>query len=183
VKLTKDGQVEPQGVTEKRKGDFFTGVRERGLLNTMLDEPAQKFEALHPELKAKWEHSPASGDTSMVVYREAQGFRLVDAGELGPVTESGQKSGPVRRGDLVLMAAPREVYEAILAADAEAADLDYRTPELTYKEHMRGLQVRLNSGEIRRGKGFGEIRRTMEETSIPHEVAAEVNRSEGGDNA
>lgn len=166
---------------EKRKSDFFTGVRERGLLNTMLDEPAMKFEQLHPDLKAKWEHSPSSGDTSMVVYREAQGFRLVDASELGPVTESAQREGPIRRGDLVLMAAPREVYEAILAADAEAADLDYRQPELTYKEHMKNLQVRLQSGEVRHGKGFGEIRRTVEETPIPHSVAAEINRSEGGE--
>jgi hypothetical protein len=162
--------------TEKRKGNFFTGVRERGLLNSMLDGPAAAYEQAHPDMRCKWEHAPSSGDKSMIVYREAQGFKIVDASELSGQTESSQKEGPIRRGDLVLMAAPREVVDALLAADAEAADMDYKQPETTYKEHMSNLQVRLNNGETRRGKGFGEIRRTYEETPIPSGTG-------GGDNS
>lgn len=165
----------------KRTGDFFTAVRERGLLNSMLDEPAHAFMQAHPDMMCKWEFSPTSGDNSMVTYREAQGFRLVDASELGTVTQSSQKTGPLRRGDLVLMAAPQDVYQSILDADAEAADLDYKVPETAYKDHMNNLKVRLASGEERRGKGFGEIRRTYEETSIPTGVASESNPQKGGE--
>jgi hypothetical protein len=166
---------------QKKQGDFYTGVRERGMLNAMLDHPAAMFLKSHPDMMVKWEHSPPSGDMSMVTMREAQGFRIVNAEELSGNTESSQKVGPVRRGDLVLMAAPKEVYEAILAADAEAADLDYRTPELTYKEHMNNMNFRLADGSTRRGKGFGEIRRTVEETPLPQGVAAAINASEGGE--
>lgn len=166
----------------KRTGDFFTGVRERGLLNSMLDAPAAAFERAHPDMKCKWEHAPPSGDVTMITMREAQGYRVVDAGELSDKTDSSQKTGPVRRGDLVLMAAPVEVHDAILAADAEAADTDYRTPELTYKEHIANQNYPLKDGTTRRGKGFGEIRRSYEETPLPAgQVASGADRLKGGE--
>lgn len=163
--------------TDKRRGEFFTGVRERGLLNAMLDAPAKAFERSHPDMKCKWEFAPTSGDVSMLTMREAQGYRVVDAAEISGQTDSAQKTGPLRRGDLVLMAAPTEIHEELLAQDAEAADLDYKTPETTYKEHMANMEFRLKDGTTRRGKGFGEIRRTQEETPIPSQgaVATESN--------
>lgn len=165
---------------EKKTGDFYTGVRERGLLNQMLEGPAQAFQAAHPDMKCKWEHAPPNGDLSMVTMREAQGFRVVLAEELANQTASSQRSGMIRRGDLVLMAAPTEVYAAILEADALAADEDYKMPERTYKEHLEDTEFKLASGETRRGKGFGEIRRSYEETPIPQGTTP-ASAPQGGD--
>lgn len=151
----------------KRTGDVFASVRERGLLNSMLDTPAEAFERANPGMKAKWEYSPPSGDRTMVTMREAQGYKLADASQLADKTDSSQKSGEVRRGDLVLMYAPTEVHTAIALADHKAAQDDYRAPERTYKEHLESQQYQLSTGEVRRGRPFGEIKRTVEEASIP----------------
>jgi hypothetical protein len=153
-------------MAQRKQSDFYTGVRTRGFLNATLDEIALRFQADHPEQRVKWEHSPVSGDSSMVTMREAQGLRVVDATELKETTDSSQKAGPIRRGDLIMMAGPKEVLDALDAADAEAADQDYKLPETTYKEYLEKQQYRLSSGETKPGKGFGEIRRTYEETPV-----------------
>ena len=95
----------------KTKAEFFAAVRNRGVLNAMLDGPAIAFEEAKPGLKCRWEFAPKTGDNTMVVAREALGFRVVDASEVGPLTDSQQKKGPVQRGDLILMCAPEEIMK------------------------------------------------------------------------
>lgn len=157
------------------------------MLNQLLQQPKDAYERLHPDKAVRWEHAPKDGDLTMVSFREAQGYVLVTADELaedGKLTESAQKAGPVRRGDLVLMAAPKEVHEAVLAQDAEAADTDFRTPEITYKEHMEKQRYKIATGETRPGKGFGQIRRSYEEGTPEEFVEVQSSRStakEGGD--
>lgn len=150
-------------MAEKKTGDFYTGVRQRGMLNTMLQGPQLRYETLHPDQRCRWEFSPTTGDNSMVVYREAQGYHIVKNSELELQETSADKSDtPVRRGDLVLMAALAEVHQALLDADAEMADQDYRAPERAYKDAMEDKQYKLNDGDIRPGRAFGDIKRTAD---------------------
>lgn len=151
----------------KQSSSFYTGVRNRGLLNAMLDTPALEFEKANPGQRCKWEYMPLSGDMSFVGMREAQGLRLVKAEELGPQTESQQKEGLVRRGDLVLMAGPEALLNELEAADAQRADDEYKTPETAYKEHLSNQQYKTATGERRPGKPFGKITRQFEEINPP----------------
>lgn len=140
-------------------------VQQEGRLAQILGGPVKRFEELYPGQRCRWEHMPNKEDMSTVGFREAQGYHIVKAEELNPDTESAQRTGPIRRGDLILMAAPVEVHEALLAQDAQAADDDFRTPELTYKEELSRKQYASTDGGTTPGVGFGKIKRTYEEGS------------------
>ena len=144
----------------KAKSNFFAAVRERGMNNALLDEPAQMYMKNHPEMKAKWEYCPPNGDNSLVIAREMQGFKLIDASEI-PGTASSQKSGVVRRGDLVLMAAPKEIYSLIQEADAKSALEDLRLPETSYRDALESNKVQTSSGPDY-ARPVGQITRTTE---------------------
>lgn len=144
----------------KGKSDFFAAVRQRGMNNALLDEPGQAYEREHPGMKCKWEYLPPNGDNSLVIAREMQGYKIVDAGEFTG-TESSQKSGPIKRGDLVLMAAPEEVHQAILDADARAAIEDLRAPETAYRDALDQKKVNTSSGP-QTAKPVGQIVRSSE---------------------
>jgi hypothetical protein len=143
---------------EKEKSVFFAAVRKRGVLNAMLEGPALKFEAEHPDMRARWEYCPPGGDKTWIVAREGMGFKIVDASELGEATPSGQTEGPVRVGDMILMAAPSHIVEAIDLEDARVAYEDHRTPKATYEESIRGLRVKLKDGTEKAAEPVGDIR-------------------------
>lgn len=161
--------VDPSG---QAKAAFFAAVRKRGVLNSMLDEPVRVYEKLHPDERCRWEFAPANGDTTLVVAREALGFHVVDASEIADqMTESFAKSGPVRRGDLVLMAAPVYIVEMIEEEDAKAAAEDLKLPERTYRDSLEGNKVRTKSGTEDYAKPVGNIKQTTEEfqVKVPNE--------------
>lgn len=150
----------------KQHSAFFAAVRKRGVLNAMLDEPANKFELHNPGFRARWEYCPANGDKTFIVAREGLGFRVVDAGELGEATASGQTEGPVRVGDLILMAAPDHIVDAIDLQDAKMAYEDWKVPQATYEESIRGLKTRLRDGSIKQTEPVGSIRVTTEVAQV-----------------
>lgn len=129
----------------KAKSDFFVAVRQRGFINALLNEPGQQYEKLNPKMRCRWVRFPPNGDNSSVVAREMQGYKLVDASEL-PGTASSQKSGLVRRGDLVLMAAPVEIHDMLAEADAQAALEDLRLPETAYRDALENNKVQTSAG-------------------------------------
>ena len=141
----------------KPQTDFFVGVRQRGMLNQIMSQPAITFEAAHPEMRTKWEYAPLNGDNVMITQREAQGFRTVMNEEIG-----GKQPGAVRVGDMVLITAPREIMEQIEMEDALAAHEDAKLPEQTYKDNVQGLSVKLRDGTVQRGRPVGTIRKTEE---------------------
>ena len=150
-----------RGLT-KKQSEFFAAVRNRGMLNAMLDGPATQYETAHPGMKCRWEYWPPNGDNTRVVAREAQGFRLVDAADMGAKEPSAQKAGVVRRGDVVLMTGPEALVALIAQEDAEAAQEDWKLPETTYREHIADLKVQLKDGSIIPTPAEGKIRRTEE---------------------
>lgn len=157
-------KVGPDG---KTSADFFASVRQRGVLNSILDEPVKVFESLNPDMRARWEYFPPNGDTTLVVAREALGYHVVDAAEIAD--EMGQtfaKSGPIRRGDLVMMAAPKEVVDADEAQDARAAAEDLKLPERTYRDSLEANKVTLSTGEQDHARPIGNIRTTVEEFRV-----------------
>lgn len=165
----------------KRIGQFYTRTGDRGtppnapgqkklpprrgMLGQIMNAPMEKYLELHPEMACRWEHMPRDDAMSLVPFREAQGYHIVDAAELGPTTQSAQKTGPIRKGDLVLMACPKETQDAIDTQDYEAADNDFKTPERTYKEAMEQKSYETKSGEVLRAPAFGKITRSNEEGS------------------
>lgn len=150
---------------ERKQATFFAAVRARGMLNAMLDGPSKRFEEENPGFRCRWEYDPPGdrGDHTMVIAREAMGFKLVDASEMGDLTASEARTGPVRRGDLVLMAAPDEIVDLLELEDAKMAHEDFHLPEATYREYLESLKVKTKSGEMMGSRATGRIRQTVEQ--------------------
>lgn len=155
-----------QPLVPKKSSAFFAAVRARGVLNAMLDGPALAFEENNPGWKARWEYAPKD-DTTFIVAREAMGFRIVDASELGELTESEQKQGPIRRGDLILMAGPEDIVAAIAEDDAKRAAEDFKLPLTSYKEHLKGIRVTTKSGDVAGPEPVGDVKVTQETVGVP----------------
>lgn len=156
--------IRPDGTSP---ASFFAAVRQRGVLNSILDEPVKVFERLNPDMRARWEYYPPNGDSTLVVAREAMGYTIVDASEIA--AEMGQsfaKSGPIRRGDLVMMAAPREVVDEEDAQDARAAAEDLKLPERTYRDALESNKVALSTGEVDNARPIGNVKTTVEEFRV-----------------
>lgn len=140
-----EATVSPAG---KVQSEFFVAVRKRGMLNAMLDVVQEMFERNHPELATKWIYAPPN-DNTFVVAREGMGYRLVDASEVKEeLTESEAKSGPVRRGDLVLMSCDKEIADEEARQDAQAARDDSKLADTAYREHLKSIGVRLRDGTL-----------------------------------
>lgn len=155
---------------EKRTAEYFTAVRQRGMLNAGLDTLSKAFDETHKEegLVSKWEYyNPnITGGVDQAMGREAMGFRMVDASEIKfskLPTPSSQKEGIVRRGDLVLMCAPREVLNTIRLQDAQAASDDLKAPQEAFKKNVADNKVKTSSGELQGAVPFGAIKRSAEE--------------------
>jgi hypothetical protein len=163
--------VQAPDIGDKKKAEFFAAVRARGVLNTMLDGPALAFEANNPGWRTRWEYAPPNGDPTFVVAREAMGFRTVDAAEIGEKTASEQKSGVVRRGDLILLAAPEHIVNAIEMEDARVAYEDWKLPETSYREHLKSIRARLRDGTEKGATPIGSIKQHEEvvEVSLPQQ--------------
>lgn len=155
-----------RGLSNKRQADFFVAVRKRGLLNAMMDGMAERYEAEHPAERCRWEYWPPNGDNTFVVAREGQGFHLVDMSHFGDHTASEQSTGPVRRGDMVLMAGPKELVDLIEREDERAAIEDSRLPEDAYRAHIRSLRAQLADGTIESAQPVGRIRQSHEIVGI-----------------
>lgn len=163
---------------DKRRADYFTAVRDRGMLNASLDVLSKQFDEAHKEegLVSKWEYyNPnVQGGTDLVSHREVYGFRLVDASEIdfgGGLTPTAQKEGPVRRGDLVMMCAPREVINMIRLEDAKAANDDLKAPQEAFKKNVEDNKVKTSSGEVQGAVPFGTIKQSTEQLYKTSEAA------------
>lgn len=163
--------TDPSG---RSKADFFVAVRSRGMLNAMLEGPAQRFKNMNPGQAVRYEYWPANGDLTLVTAREAFGWRVVDAAELDDgLQEHAQKEGPVRIGDLVLMTAPQDIADAQDEADARAADEDVKLPERAYRESLEENRVQTSSGVEDWAKPTGTITRKRETVAIPNAEGGE----------
>lgn len=161
---TREVEVNESG---ESRAEFFAAVRQRGVLNSILDGPAKLYEKTHPGKRTRWEYAPPSGDNTFIVAREALGFKIVDASELSDyMSESFEKSGPLRRGDLVLMAADKEIVDMLDEDDARAAAEDLKLPERTFREALESLKVRTMSGSEDYAKPVGNIKRSVEELQV-----------------
>ena len=164
-----DFEEEVKATPPKVTSDFFVAVRERGFLNASLDELAKSFEADNPGRAAKWEFFRPSmdGGTDMVVNREAQGYELVDSKDwnMNMGSMSAQKEGPIRRGDLVLMSAPREIANMIRLQDAEAAHADLNAPKAAFEENVNSNKVKLSDGTLKAAEPFGTIKQSVEQVA------------------
>ena len=161
---TKEVELNESG---KGKGSFFVSVRERGILNSILDEPAKMYERMHPDKRVRWEYFPSNGDTTMVVAREALGWEIVDSSELAEhMPASWAKSGPMRRGDLVMMAADVAIAEEEDAADARAAAEDLKLSERAYRDNLETTKTRRRDGEIDWAKPTGTVKRQVETVQV-----------------
>jgi hypothetical protein len=156
------------GEDGKKHIDFFVATRERGLLNSMLETTAKKFEETHQGRKTRWEYAPP-GDNSLVVAREALGFRVVDASEVGNLTANQQKEGIVRHGDLILMEGPAELVEEMLKFDGRAADSEAQLSDQSYRDNIKSISVTDKSGVEHEGNAVGSMRKTTEVIGAPEQ--------------
>lgn len=156
------------GEDGKKHIDFFVATRDRGLLNAMLETTAKKYEENHPGRKCRWEYAPP-GDNSLVVAREALGFRVVDASEVGTLTASQQKDGIVRHGDLILMEGPAELVQEMLDYDGKAADAESQLSDQSYRDSIKSISVTDKGGEEHQGRPVGSMRKTTEVLGNPEQ--------------
>ena len=75
------------------------------------------------------------------------------------------KTGMIRRGDTVLMLAPKEVELAQLAQDAEVAQVDSQAPKAAFEDALAQNKVRRDGGEIEQAKPIGRIKTSTEQLS------------------
>lgn len=169
---TQPGPEKPKAevTPEKRRAEYFTAVRERGMLNASLDMLSKAFDDTHKEegLVSKWEYYNPNiqGGTDIVMGREAMGFRVVDASEIkiGSLpTPTAQKEGPVRRGDMMLLCADRATMNMIRLQDAQAANDDLKAPQDAFKQNVEQNKVKTSSGEMQGAVPFGAIKRGDEQ--------------------
>ncbi len=148
----------------KSQATMFAAVRARGVLNAGLDVLANEYRKANPGSDVRWEfYKPTmDGGLDMVTMREGMGWKVVDWANMPNRTETSLASGPVRRGDLVLMAAPVDVAQMERSQDAEAARADLKLPESSFKDSLERRQVRRSDGESDRAVGVGTIK-TREE--------------------
>jgi len=165
----------------KKQTPFFVGVRQRGMLNTIMSEPARAYEEKNPERRTKWEYAPASGPPGsdvLLVQRKAQGFTEVLNSEVG----DGKAPGAVRVGDMVLLSAPADLVEELELEDAMLAHEDAKLPETTYKENVRNVKVKLRDGTVQEGRPVGTIRRHEEVRDLtPSAVDQGEETQKGGE--
>lgn len=142
----------------KARAAFFVAVRQRGLVNAMLEQMESIARRKFPGYATRWEFAPPNGDDAMVTAREAQGFRVVHNSDLG----EGRRTGPVRRGDLILMIGPKELVAELASMDARAALEDLKAPEEAFRSSLESRKVTTKVGTEEHAKPFGEIKQTTE---------------------
>lgn len=142
----------------KARAAFFVAVRQRGLVNAMLEQMESIARQKFPGYATRWEFAPPNGDDAMVTAREAQGFKVVHNSDLG----EGRRQGPVRRGDLILMIGPKELVAELASMDARAALEDLKAPEEAFRTSLESRKVTTKVGTEEHAKPFGEIKQTTE---------------------
>lgn len=154
----------------KSRANFFSQVREKGLLNASLDLLSDQFKQRYPSMEVKWVHynplNTTNGDL-LSTGHEAFGYRMVQWEELKGVGESVPRTGPVRRGDQVLMCVDRATYNEQRLQDARLAYDDLTAPEQAFKTQVEANKVKTSSGEKVGATGFGKIRSKEETIGVP----------------
>lgn len=153
-----EADVKDAATTAKARSQFFVAVRARGLVNAMMEQADAIIKEKNPGLDTRWEYAPPNGDDSMVIAREAQGFRVVNNSELG----DNRRPGPVRRGDLIQMVGPKELAEELRQQDARAAFEDLKAPEEAFKTSLEQRKVTTKDGTQESAKPVGNIKTTTE---------------------
>lgn len=172
-----EGQAETfRRPTKEEVEKAVTRLRHRGMVNTMLDGVAQAFAKAHPELGVKWEYAPSAANNFEITTAKAMGYREVMVEELPPgvATPHSLSSGPVRTGDLILMAAPREIHEAYLAEDFRAAAEEADLPVEEYRRTLRGIPPGA------KGSAVGGVKQTVEYVGVDLEKVSK-KAEEGGE--
>lgn len=153
-----EADVKDAAPSAKDRSQFFVAVRARGLVNAMMEQADAIIKAKYPGMDTRWEYAPPNGDDSMVIAREAQGFRVVNNSELG----TDRRPGPVRRGDLIQMIGPAELAEELRQMDARAAYEDLKAPEEAFKSSLEQRKVTTKDGTQESAKPVGKITTTTE---------------------
>lgn len=149
---------------EEIKG-IVARLRHRGFTNPMYNDPAQAFEKANPGWKTIWEYSPPdSKDQHEVMVRASLGYRLVKEHEIpaGFTLPHTTKDGPVRVADMVLMAAPEELHNAIYA---EAAKIAYEDSNLPLEEYKRSLEEKGTTPGVK-GQALGDVQFASESIQV-----------------
>lgn len=154
----------------KKVADQFVVVRQRGILNAGMDALADQVLNTNPGMAVRWERYSPNSDSGMdnVTAREALGWRLASYADIKDKTPSMPKDGMIRRGDTVLMIAPKEVELAQLAQDAEAAAVDAQAPKAAFEDALATNKVRRDGGEIESAKPIGRIKTSTEFIQAPN---------------
>lgn len=164
--------------TREEVSNLVARLRHRGMTNPMLNEPGQAFEKANPGWKCKWIFSPPdSKDQSDVMLYSSIGFRLVTQDEIPstvPLPHT-QEKGPVRVADVVLMAAPTELFEAIEAEELRIAREDASLP---VEEYKRTLAEKSSAGKVK-GMALGDVEFTTSDVQANLERLSAAAEAEG----
>lgn len=152
--------TQDQAPSGKKIANHFATVRERGMLNAGMQAFEDAYVESHPGMMVRWERYAPSKEngTDDVVFRESQGWRLVDAAELNIDAPSASKSGYLRRGDLVMMAIDAKTGQYILDQDARAAQDDSNAPKRAFNDALDAKKVRLSDGSEDQARGVGTVK-------------------------
>lgn len=148
----------------------FAAVRDRGILNAGLDGLSKRYEEGHKGESTRWVRYQPDRDNGLdeVINYEGMGYKVVEYPDLGEGTVSSKsRTGPVKRGDLVLMAAPNEIHNLIRLQDAQAAEADRRLPQTAFQENLDKTRVRRSDGETDQARMTGTVKEKIETVAVP----------------
>lgn len=140
IKVTAPGNKRlPQANRRERKAPKVA-TRKKGRINQALDGFAEQYEKQNPGRSAQWVYSPAHNpELSNIMSRRSQGYRPVDASELGSDSTYQDDEGEVRVGDLLLMSIADEEREEILQEKRERAEDQIQSVEADYYDNITSL--------------------------------------------
>jgi hypothetical protein len=160
----------------KKLAPIFAAVRSRGMINASMDALAKNFEDHYREqnLGTRWEfYNPnITGGTDLVMFREGMGYKIVTWDMMPNQTETTQKGGMVKRGDLILLCAPWEIIREEMRQDAANAQADVKAPEAAYKDSLENRKVKRSDNETDQAVGVGQIKVRQEEVAPPRTTDA-----------
>lgn len=129
----------------KRKRAPRVNVRRRGKISITLEMLASEFEEKNPGLKTRWVYSPEhKPELANVISRKAQGYRTVVGSDHPEAQDllNLDDDQPVRNGDLILMAIPKEEHRMLEAELREIAEAEKDRINHEFYENVEAITTK-----------------------------------------
>jgi hypothetical protein len=146
---------------------------ESGRINATLKSVGKTFDAQNEGWNHRWVYDPPNApQSSNVPFRQAEGYRFVDMGEVDGIDLeylSDEAKGRIRVGDVVLMKIESKKRAEFLKHYQNKADSQLARVGKDFNDEMAGHKVRNREGKEASARPIGNIKTNVvdKEVDIP----------------